>query len=351
MNESGNFINNFLVHMDGKVNDKELKIIQSELINTLTNYEVSKKETSLVVMENYLPQCYQIFMVAKKIEGRTEATLQQYKYQLEKFFYYIQKPINEISKEDVIVYLYAMGQKGNSGKSLSATSIDNIRLCLNSFFNWANQNGYIDKNPVATIGRIKGEVKAREPLKELEVEALRDAIIHYNINKNTPSYNLIRARDLALFEVLYSTGCRVSEIVNLNKEDIDYTSSPPVVKVFGKGQKYRNSYLNAKAIYYLSQYLKLRTDDNNALFCGSREPFKRLTKSGIEAALKKYEKLTAIKLYPHKIRHTTATQGLKHGMPIEDLQAMLGHIKPETTMIYAHLSDSEVKYAHNKYIN
>lgn len=345
------FVNDFLIKIDGKVRDEDLKVIQNELAAALVNYDVKEKETAIVPYEgNIIPSCYQIFMVTKKIEGRTEATLSQYKYQLERFFFAVAKPVEKITKEDIILYLYKMGQNGTTGKPLSSTTIDNIRLCLNSFFSWSCQNGYLPSNPCATIGRIKGEVKPREPLREIEVEALRDAIVHYNIDKNTPANCLIRARDLALFEFLYSTGCRVSEVVDLDRSDIDTTSSPPTVSVFGKGQKHRKSYMNPKSVYYMKQYMDLRIDDNPALFCGVRYPYKRLSKTGIEAALKKYEEITNIRVYPHKIRHTTATQGLKHGMSVTNLQALLGHVKPETTMIYAHLAEEDVKYAHSKYI-
>ena len=204
MSGTDNFINNFLAKIDGKVDDKDLKTIQNELGVLLNDYDMTPRVTTLVPVEGYIPPCYKVFMVTKKMEGRTEATLSQYKYQLERFFNYIKKPVEEIRKEDIVLYLYKMSEHGSSGKPLSATSIDNIRLCLNSFFGWSNQNGYLSSNPCATIGRIKGEVKPREPLKELEIEALRDAIIHYNIDKDTPANRLIRARDLALFEFLYS---------------------------------------------------------------------------------------------------------------------------------------------------
>lgn len=262
MVEVNNFVNDFMVRLDGKVADKDLKLIQSELNIMLSNYEIKERETSLVPLEGYLPPCYQMFMVTKKIEGRTEATLSQYKYQLERFFLQVSKPVEQITKEDIVLYLYKMEQHGASGKPLSATSVDNIRLCLNNFFSWSFQNGYLAKNPCATIGRIKGEVKPREPLNETEIETLRDAIIHYNIDKNTPADRLIRARDLALFEFLYSTGCRLSEVVDLNRADIDTLSNPPVVSVFGKGQKHRKSYMNSKAMYCMNQYLALRTDDD-----------------------------------------------------------------------------------------
>lgn len=352
MTGNEDFINMLLAKLDSRgVSNEDLKKIKLELNVMLNNYEISPRETHLIIAENYLPPCYSIFMIAKKMEGRTESTLKQYKFQLDGFFNYVQKPIEEIKKEDVILYLYQLGQNGRSGKPCSPVTVDNTRSCLNSFFSWANSNGYIRINPCSTIEKIKGEEKLREPFSELEIEIIRNAISHYKINQDSTINNYIRIRDMALFEFLFSTGCRVGEVEKINRVDINTSVTPAEVTVFGKGKKYRKTYLNAKAVYYLNQYLEIRTDNNPALFVSCRAPFDRLKVAGIQTTFKKYEEITNIRIYPHRIRHTTATQGLKHGMPIPDLQALLGHSKPETTMIYAHLANEEIKYAHTKYIN
>lgn len=330
--------NEFLTRISGKIPDESLKIVKAELDIFLSQFEISRCETHLSPYSP-IPDCVKTYLVTKKIEGKSEETLKLYGYQLKTFFLNVNKPFEDIKKEDVLIYIHKK-------EGASVATLNNIRRCLNSFYNWAVDNEYAKSSPVKTIPTIKGEKNLRKPLSEVEIELVRDAI--ENREKLLGKHNNVKTRDKALFEFLYSTGARVSEVVKCNIEDVDFLTK--TVVVFGKGSKERNTYLNTKAEYYLKKYLEERSDDSPALFVSSKKPYERLSKAGIEKIIKNYGKLIGIRCYPHKIRHTTATQGLKHGMTVTDMQKFLGHEKVETTLIYAEIADIDVKYNHQKYI-
>lgn len=335
------FAEEFIVKLNGKVLDSELEVVLNELTMFVSNYDIKPKETSITPYVD-LPQAYKVYMVTKKIEGKSDETLKQYRFHLEKFFNTVRKNVTDICKEDVLLYLEYSRNKG-----LSCASLNNIRRALSAFFTWCVDNEYATKNVVRAIPKIKGEEHIRKPLSESELEKVRDSIDHREelIGNNIGD---IKDRDRALLEFMFSTGARVSEVMNCNISDIDFEAKS--VTLFGKGSKYRTSYINAKAEYYLKKYLEEREDDNEALFVWAKAPHKRLKKCGIEKVFKRYGRKIAVECYPHKIRHTMATQGLKHGMALTDLQKLLGHAKPETTMIYTEISDVALKYNFNKYI-
>ena len=335
------FAEDFILKLNGKLAVGELEVVLKELTMFVSNYDIKPKETSITPYVD-LPKAYKVFMVTKKIEGKSQETLKQYRFHLEKFFNTVRKDTSDIRKEDVLLYLEYSRNKG-----LSCTSLNNIRRVLSAFFAWCVDNEYATKNIVRTIPKIKGEEHIRKPLTESELERVRDGIDHREelIGNNIGD---AKDRDRALLEFMFSTGARVSEVVNCNISDIDFDAK--TVTLFGKGSKYRTTYINAKAEYYLKKYLTKRKDNNNALFVGTKAPHKRLAKGGIEKVFKKYGREMAIECYPHKIRHTMATQGLKHGMALTDLQKLLGHAKPETTMIYTEISDNALKYNFIKYI-
>lgn len=245
---------------------------------------------------------------------------------------YINKPITELTTNDIRIYLYNLQKRRN----ISNHSVDCKRVVIHSFLEWCKNEEYIQKNPCNQIQPIKYEKKPREPLTDIELELVREACKS--------------VREKAIIELFYSTGCRVSEMVNLNKEDIDFKTGE--VFLFGKGNKHRISYLNAKSEVYVKKYLHMRKDNDCALFVSERKPYKRLSKTGIERIVRVIGERSDIErpLYPHLIRHTTATDALKRGMNITELQAILGHQKLDTTMIYAKVSQDNVKYSHRKYI-
>ena len=238
----------------------------------------------------------------------------------------------EQNDNDVKAYLYNFQKTRN----VSNRTLDSVRSILSSFFSWASAEGYLEKNIMISVKPIKYRRKQRGSLDDYELEKLRSACE--------------TIRDEALVEFLYSTGCRVSELVNVNKEDVNIKDGE--VTLIGKGDKERKSYLTAHASLALQEYLKSRDDDNNALFVSKVKPHNRLKKGAIEKIIGELGVKARIekKVYPHLIRHTTATMGLQHGMDVTEIQKMLGHANIETTMIYAEVNQNDVKTSHKKYI-
>lgn len=330
----------FIAKLNGKVPAEFLQVIQVELEIFLDDYEFIERETNIVPASS-LPECYIIYMASKKIEGKSDKTLKTYRSYIESFLYEVNKPIDYIKKNDILLYL-------STKNKLSPVSRDNIRRALNAFFTWCVDNDYLKTNPCRTIPPIKGIKNPIHPLTEEEMEMLRDSIDNREKSIGNNHRN-IKERDKAILEFLYSTGARVSELTYCNIVDVDFKES--TVTLFGKGSEFRNSYLNAKAEHALKKYLSLRKDENDALFVSSKKPFERLSVGAIEKIIKRYGSTIGVRCHPHKVRHTMATQGLKHGMPITDIQKLLGHKKTETTMIYAEVLDENVKFNHGKYIN
>lgn len=327
-----NFANEFITRLDGKISEEEMQLILQELQMFSNDYDIQKKETSVVPYEEQLPDCYRVYMVAKKIEGLSKGTLQTYKLYLEHFLLNVCKPIEEITANDIRVYLYSYQQT----RKVSNRTMDGRRLVLNTFFDWCFQEGYISQNPCRQIHPIKYEAKLVEPLTGVELELVRDACR--------------TQREKALIEMFYSTGCRVSEMARLQKADVDFRKGE--VHLFGKGSKHRISYINAKAEVALKKYLLQRIDDNPSLFVSERKPYKPLAKEGIEAIIKKIGERSGIgrRVYPHLIRHTTATDALERGMNVAEVQKILGHEKLDTTMIYAKICQENVKFDHKRFI-
>lgn len=328
----GKFAKNFISKLNGKISDNDLKVVLQELEIFVTDYNIEDRQTELVTYNDILPQCYKVYMISKKIEGLSPGTLKIYDLYLKDFLMYIRKPLEQITTNDIRVYLYQLQQR----RKISNHSLDGKRLVINTFLEWCKNEDYIPKNPCKQINPIKFEEKPREPLTDIELELVR--------------YGCRSYRDRAIIELFYSTGCRVSEMVNLNKTDIDFDSGE--VYLFGKGNKHRISYINAKAEVALKKYLLARKDTNDALIVSERSPYQRLSKTGIERVVHIIGERSKIgrNLYPHLIRHTTATDALNRGMNVTEVQKILGHEKLDTTMIYAKVSQENVRYSHKKYI-
>lgn len=237
-----------------------------------------------------------------------------------------------MTTNDIRAYLYNYQQVNQ----VSNRYMDGKRLVINTFLEWCRDEGYINKNPCKKIHPIKYEIKPIEPLSGIELELIRDACKTY--------------RERAIIETLYSTGCRVTELTRLTRSDIDFQKGE--VYLFGKGNKHRISYINARAEVALKKYLFSRDDDNPALFVSERKPYNALKKTSIECIVRKIGERSGIgrRVYPHLIRHTTATDALQRGMDVFDLQKIFGHEKLNTTMIYVKLCQENVKYSHKKYI-
>lgn len=271
------------------------------------------------------------FLAAKRIEGCSEKSLTYYRATIECMATRIKKNVRELETDDLRTYLTEYQHEKNSSK----VTVDNIRRILSSFFSWLEDENYILKSPVRRIHKVKAALTIKETYTDEALEKMRDSCEE--------------ARDLALIDMLASTGMRVGELVLLNRNDINFEERECVV--FGKGSKERMVYFDARTKIHLLNYLQERTDDNPALFVTLRSPHERIKIGGIESRLREIGKQLDIpKVHPHKFRRTLATMAIDKGMPIEQLQQLLGHKRIDTTLQYAMVKQSNVKLAHRKYI-
>ena len=272
-----------------------------------------------------------MFIAAKKIEGCSEKTLKYYQTTIDAMVSSLGKSVRHILTEDLRAYLIEY----QSRKKSSRVTIDNIRRILSSFFSWLEDEDYIIKSPVRRIHKVKTASNIKETYTDEDLEKMRD--------------NCDELRDLAMIDMLASTGMRVGEMVLLNRDDINFAERECIV--FGKGDKERIVYFDARAKLHLQEYIDSRTDENPALFVTLRAPHERIQIGGIEHRLREMGKrLNISKMHPHKFRRTLATMAIDKGMPIEQLQRLLGHQRIDTTLQYAMVKQSNVKTAHRKYI-
>ena len=324
-------VNTILQEMLPFLNNAQINKLQKVL-----NYEIEKLEikiknsNSLEIQSN--SNLINLFISAKRIEGCSEKSLRYYQTTLEKMIDNIKKSIQEITTNDLRDYLTTYQNTKNPSK----TTTDNVRRVFSSFFSWLEDEDYILKSPVRRIHKIKTGTIVKETYSDENLEIMRD--------------NCDCIRDLALIDMLASTGMRVGELVLLNIEDINFNERECIV--FGKGNKERVVYFDARTKIHLQNYLESRTDDNKALFVSLRAPFERIKIGGIEARLRKLgRELNIPKVHPHKFRRTLATIAIDKGMPIEQLQRLLGHQRIDTTLQYAMVKQSNVKLAHKKFIS
>lgn len=310
------------------LNNAQCEKLQEVLQYTLVRYEVMETEQQ----ESHSEQNYvELFLSAKRIEGCSEKSLKYYKATIEMMIVTVGKNIKHIETEDIRRYL----TEYQKNKKSSKVTIDNIRRILSSFFSWLEDEDYILKSPVRRIHKVKTVTNIKETYSDEALELMRD--------------NCTELRDLAIIDMRASTGMRVGEMVLLNRNDIDFNERECIV--FGKGSKERVVYFDARTKIHLQNYLESRTDDNPALFVSLKAPHKRLQIGGIETRLREFGKQLGLhKVHPHKFRRTLATMAIDKGMPIEQLQQLLGHRKIDTTLQYAMVKQSNVKIAHRKYI-
>ena len=266
--------------------------------------------------------------------GRSPATIKLYSYHLVPFFYQVCRPVPEITDRDIIMYLYTLKK---SNHRLGNRSLEHIRLILSSFFSWCHDNGYVRQNPMSVIQPIKFEQKEISPIDDEAFERIRTSITD--------------KRDKAVFEVLYSTGCRISELVGLKLDDIDLKERE--VHLFGKGQKHRISFLSVRAVVALKEYLEIRPEcDCKSLFLTSRRPYKQLSIEGVRNRLTPIGISIGVdgSLHPHRIRHQFATEWVDKGLPVTELQQILGHEKLSTTQLYYTQSKARTKADHQRFI-
>ena len=314
--------------MKPHLNQGQYLILTKVLRNAFENVEVlSKNNSKQYDKVDFL----ELFLSAKQIEGCSKNTIFYYKSTIEKMLDKIDKRIDDITTEDIRNYLSEYKYKRKSSK----TTIDNMRRIFSSFFAWLENEDYILKNPVKRIKKVKRGRVVKEILTDEHLETLLN--------------NCDNIRDLAIIELLISTGMRVGELVKLNIEDINFNERECIV--FGKGESERIVYFDARTKLYLNQYLRTRTDSNKALFVSLRKPHNRLGISGVEITLKKIgEKSKIDNVHPHRFRRTLATNAIDKGMPIEQVQRLLGHVQIDTTLQYAMVNQNNVKIAHRKFI-
>ena len=306
------------------LNIAQLKKLQEVLLKHLTEKEAKQQE-----IDN--TEYVKLFLDAKKIEGCSDRTLKYYRVTVEHMLRQILSPIRKITTEEIRAYLVDYQKINNCSK----VTVDNIRRNISSFFSWLEEEDYILKSPMKRIHKIKTKTVVKNTISDEDIEKLRD--------------HCSNIRDLAMIDLLYSTGMRVGELVNLNIDNVDMEQRECIV--YGKGDKERKVYFDAKAKIHLQNYLNSRSDTNPALFVTLDAPHERLKISGVEIRIRELgRKLGLERIHPHKFRRTMATRAIDKGMPIEQVQKILGHSQIDTTMQYAIVNQTNVKISHQKFI-
>lgn len=324
-------IDNVLAKMRESLSSSQLALLKNTLNTELKDsyLSISFEQKGNTIRSNL--EMLDRFIAAKRIEGCSEKTIKYYRSTLISWLRKSSKPVDEISTHDVRQHLSEIQAHG----SVSRTTVDNVRRIFSSFFSWLEDENYILKSPVRRIRKIRTETTVKETLNDEQIEILRNACAE--------------TRDKAMIDFLLSTGVRVGELANINISDIDFNERQCIV--LGKGNKERTVYFSSRAKVNLLDYLSTRTDSEDALFVSLSKPNKRLTISGIEARCRELAKVAHVgRIHPHKFRRTLATMAIDKGMPIEQVQCLLGHCKIDTTLHYAMVSQNNVKTAHRKFL-
>ena len=318
--------------MRAVLTENQLDMLTDVTRKALSECEITPKATEEEQRNKENVELLGAFISSKKVEGCSDKTIHYYKSSIEKLIATVKKNVCDIATNDIRCYLAEQQEQ----RGLSKVTIDNLRRIYSSFFSWLEDEDYITKSPVRRIHKVRTDALVKEVLTDENIEVLRDSCQEL--------------RDIAMIDLLLSTGMRVGELVKINREDIDFQERQCIV--FGKGNKEREVYFNARTKIHLKKYLEQRTDTNPALFVSLHEPHTRLTISGVEVRLRQLGKRVNLnKVHPHKFRRTLATMAIDKGMPIEQVQKMLGHVKIDTTLHYAMVNQTNVKIAHRKFLN
>lgn len=314
------------------LDNAQMEQLQNVLQHALWNVQITSNEDGAQQPDKETnAELLDMFLSAKRVEGCSEKTLRYYETSIRRLFAAVDSHVTHMQTDDLRGYLSDYQQQTQCSKG----NIDNIRRIMSSFFTWLEDENYILKSPVRRIHKIRSNKTVKETYTDEALETMRD--------------QCGCLRDLAMIDLLASTGMRVGELVRLNRDDIDFENRECVV--FGKGSKERPVYFDARTKIHLKNYLESRSDDNPALFVSLLSPYNRLEISGVELRLRKLgRKLGITKVHPHKFRRTLATRAIDKGMPIEQVQRLLGHAKIDTTMQYAMVNQNNVKISHRKYI-
>ncbi len=310
---------------------EQLATLNGILLQVVSNYTITSDEESQHDSSASNLRLLEMFLSAKQVEGCSIKTAKFYEVTIKQLFKKMPKKVVNYTTDDIRAYLAVYQRKHKSSK----VTIDNIRRIFSSFFSWLEEEDYIIKSPVRRIHKVKTGAQVKEVLSDENLETLRDNCTHI--------------RDLAIIDMLSSTGMRVGELVKLNREDVNFSERECIV--FGKGNKERMVYFNARTKIHLQQYLASRKDRNKALFVSLAKPHLRLGISGVECRLRKIGRNCKIaRVHPHKFRRTLATMAIDKGMPVEQVQKLLGHVKIDTTMHYAMVNQTNVKLSHRKFL-
>ena len=310
---------------------EQLATLNGILLQVVSNYTITSDEESQHDSSASNLRLLEMFLSAKQVEGCSIKTAKYYEVTIKQLFKKMPKKVVNYTTDDIRAYLAVYQRKHKSSK----VTIDNIRRIFSSFFSWLEEEDYIIKSPVRRIHKVKTGAQVKEVLSDENLETLRD--------------NCTNIRDLAIIDMLSSTGMRVGELVKLNREDVNFSERECIV--FGKGNKERMVYFNARTKIHLQQYLASRKDRNKALFVSLAKPHLRLGISGVECRLRKIGRNCKIaRVHPHKFRRTLATMAIDKGMPVEQVQKLLGHVKIDTTMHYAMVNQTNVKLSHRKFL-
>lgn len=297
-----------LERMQDTLTNEQLQHLKNVMAIEFYGVEVQEEHTELVTSERHWEKVLRTFLASKRIENCAEGTLSRYRECVTKLVLSLNKRLQDITTNDIRYYL-AMYQET---REISMSYLDTIRRYLNAFFAWANDEGYIRRNPMRRLKRIKVPQKIKKPF-------------------------------------LYSTAARIGEVIRVNRKDIDWNRNEVVI--YGeKGKKERKVYLTEECAYHLKKYLRSRSDANPALFVSHKKPYARLSKMAIQAMLRELGHKTDIHAHPHKFRRTLLTDAGNRGIPLQEIQMYAGHQKPDTTMMYVTVSEENVKASFRRYI-
>lgn len=324
-------IDKVVARMAQSLTPQQIYELRQSLESELSAYELIQASDGVEKSRKVNTDLMANFISAKRIEGCSEKTLNYYENTIKAFLDATTNALDKVSTYEIRCYLSDFQAQRNAGK----VTVDNVRRILSSFFSWLEDEDYIVKSPVRRIHKVRSELTVKETISDEHLERLRDVCTEI--------------RDLALIDFFVSTGVRVGELVTLNRSDIDFNERQCIV--LGKGNKERTVYFNARAKIHLQNYLATRSDSNAALFVSLTAPHNRLTISGVESRVRQLGKVAKIcRIHPHKFRRTLATMAIDKGMPIEQVQRLLGHCKIDTTLHYAMVNQTNVRNAHRKFI-
>lgn len=318
----------FISKLKGQVSDEEYKRIILAFDETIDDFDISRKEKGIITL-TLIPEAIKDYIASQYVRNLSLKTILQYKYRLIHFFKAVKKKIEDITATDVRLYLNWYKDTNH----VSNSTLEHARIVINIFFEWLVMNGYINKNPIATVEHIKFKHKKREALTSYELELMR--------------YNCKDIREKALVDFIFSTGMRVCECSNVLISDIDWQQKSVKIR-HGKGDKERIVFFNAESELSLEMYLATRKDDNEYLFVSTKKPYNKLSERSIQIIIHEVGARCNIHAFPHKLRHTFATHGIRCGMPLERLQALMGHESPQTTLIYAKLDHTDLQREHQR---